>query len=91
MVASGRRRRLNQNNVMTDEQDILQRVTRMEALFDSLVGEVAEIKNNHLSHITEELKEIRGLVGGHPSWSVTLVISGLAALVALLIPLVLQK
>ncbi len=78
---------------MSNENDnlLVERLARVEALIDALVGEVRELRENHLAHITEELKEIRELVSNRPSWVILLLISGLATAVGILLPLVLQK
>lgn len=73
------------------DDELLQRMARVETLVDSLVGEVRELRENHLAHLKKDIENLGEKISGRPSWSVMLIISGLAAAVGILLPLVLQK
>ena len=74
-----------------NENDILQRIVKVEVTLNALVGEIRELRENHLTHVKEQIDKLNEKISGSPSWSVSLVIAGLVGLVSLLVPLVLQK
>ena len=74
-----------------NENDILQRIVKVEVTLNALVGEIRELRENHFFHLTKQLDKLNEKVSGSPSWAVSLVIAGLVGLVSLLVPLVLQK
>lgn len=73
------------------ENDLIQRLTKVETILDTVIAELVEIKTNHLHELKEDIKRLGEKISGRPSWAVMLIISGLAAAVGILLPLVLQK
>lgn len=69
----------------------LERLTRVETELVNLKEIVLSMRDNHLKHLEMKVDILSDKINGRPSWITLMVVSGLAALVSLLIPIALNK
>jgi len=58
---------------------------KLKARMNGIEQDIADIKNNHLKHISSELSDIKKSINGRPSWPVFWIITTLTAVCVVLL------
>ena len=62
-----------------------ERLSAIETHVDNIYAAIADLRDNHIAHLGESIKNIEQLVVGRPTWMISIIITILTAVVAALL------